>query len=200
MAIAKKTRVARRRPKQARAVATRDLIFEATAQILERDGEQALNTNRIAERAGLSVGTIYQYFPDKTSILVAMAQVEQARNAAENARIAARGGSHKEMLRLSMRRLIRTLDGRPATRRAVVKAVMAHFGADALGREIDRTAYLLPAQQGMSRLDAFVLTRAVVGVVRAAVLEGYAGLTKPEFEDALMRLVSGYQRDLAMKR
>lgn len=200
MAIAKKARVARRRPSQARAVATRDLIFEATAQILEREGEQALNTNRIAERAGVSVGTIYQYFPDKMSILVAMAQAEQARNAEENARIAARGGTHDEMLRLSMRRLIRTLDGRPATRRAVVRAVMAYYGADALGREIDRTAYLLPAKRGMSRLDAFVLTRAVVGVVRAAVLEGYAGLTKPEFEDALMRLVSSYQRALAVKR
>lgn len=200
VAISKGARVARRRPKQARALATRDLIFEATAQILEREGEQALNTNRIAERAGLSIGTIYQYFPDKASILVAMAQAEQARNAEENARIAARGGSHEEMLRLSMRRLIRTLDGRPATRRAVVRAVMARYGADTLGREINRTAYLLPARPEMSRLDAFVLTRAVVGVVRAAVLEGYAGLTKPEFEDALMRLVSGYQRALAVRR
>lgn len=193
MATAKKARVARRKPKQARAVATRDLIFEATAQILEREGEAALNTNRIAERAGLSVGTIYQYFPDKTAILVAMAEAEQARNAAENARIARRGVANDEMLRLSIRHLIKTLEGRPATRRAVVKAIMAHVDAGALGREIDRTAFLLPMQRGFSRLDAFVMTRAVVGVVRAGVLEGFAGLTKPEFEDALMRLVRGYR-------
>ena len=193
MAVAKKARVARRRPQQARAVATRALIFEATAQILEREGETSLNTNRIAERAGVSVGTIYQYFPDKASILVAMAEAAQARNAEENARIAQRGGANDEMLRLSIRRLIRTLEGRPATRRAVVKAVMAHVDAGTLGREIDRTAFLLPVQRGFSRLDAFVMTRAVVGVVRAAVLEGYAGLTSPAFEDALMRLVRGYR-------
>lgn len=193
MAVVKKARVARRKPRQARALATRGLIFEATAQILEREGEAALNTNRIAERAGVSVGTIYQYFPDKASILVAMAGAEQARNAEENARIAARGGTNDEMLRLSIRRLIHTLEGRPATRRAIVRAVMAHVDADALGREIDRTASVLPMRRGYSRLDAFVMTRAVVGVVRAAVLEGYAGLTKPAFEDALMRMVRGYR-------
>jgi hypothetical protein len=74
-----------------------------------------------------------------------------------------------------------------------VKAVIAHVDAGALGREIDRTAFLLPMQRGFSRLDAFVTTRAVVGVVRAAVLEGYAGLSSPAFEDALMRLVRGYR-------
>ena len=190
----KTTRAARRRPKQRRSLATRDLIFEAAAQILEREGEGAFNTNRLAERAGVSVGTIYQYFPNKAAILIAMSRAEQERIAEENVRIASSGGSHSEMLRLSMRRLIKAFDGRPATRRAVVKAVIAQETADALGREIDRAAYLLPREWGMSRLDAFVLTRAVVGVVRAAVLEGYSGLHKREFEDALMRLVRGYAR------
>lgn len=192
--MAKSVRTGRRRPRQARARATCDAIFEAAAQILEREGERAFNTNRIAERAGVSVGTIYQYFPDKEAILVAMARAEQARIAAENVRIAARQSPHGEMLRSSMRRLIRAFEGRPATRRAVVKAVIAHETAETLGREIDRAAYLLPGKRGMSRLDAFVLTRAVVGVVRAAVLEGYAGLNSPGFEDALMRLVRGYQK------
>lgn len=64
----------RRRPKQARSLATFDSILEAAEQVLEREGPEGLNTNRIAERAGVSVGTLYQYFPDKAAILLAAAR------------------------------------------------------------------------------------------------------------------------------
>jgi AcrR family transcriptional regulator len=50
----------RRQPRQARSEHTVQLIFEATAQVLRDEGEAALTTNRIAERAGLSIGTLYQ--------------------------------------------------------------------------------------------------------------------------------------------
>src|SRR5215469_4047449 len=66
----------RRKPKQARAQDTVEVIFEATARILRKEGREALNTNYIAECAGISVGTLYQYFPDKESILVAIARRE----------------------------------------------------------------------------------------------------------------------------
>ena len=69
----------RRQPRQARAVATQAAIFEATAQILEGQGEGALTTNAIAERAGISIATLYQYHADKASILVAMALAENAK-------------------------------------------------------------------------------------------------------------------------
>lgn len=69
----------RRRPKQARSQATYDSILEAAEQMLEREGADGLNTNRIAERAGVSVGTLYQYFPDKAAILLATAQRSLAR-------------------------------------------------------------------------------------------------------------------------
>ena len=69
----------RRRPKQARSQATYDSILEAAEQMLERDGPDGLNTNRIAERAGVSIGTLYQYFPDKAAILLATAQRSLAR-------------------------------------------------------------------------------------------------------------------------
>lgn len=69
----------RRRPKQARSQATYDSIIEAAEQMLERDGADGLNTNRIAERAGVSIGTLYQYFPDKAAILLATAQRSLAR-------------------------------------------------------------------------------------------------------------------------
>jgi AcrR family transcriptional regulator len=66
----------RRSPRQARSRATWDAIVEAAAQILERDGAVAFTTNAVAERAGVSIGTLYQYFPDKQAILTAAAKRE----------------------------------------------------------------------------------------------------------------------------
>jgi len=68
----------RRRPRQARAQATVDSILEAAAQVLQR-GVDDFNTNAVAERAGVSIGTLYQYFPNKDAILVAVARREMAK-------------------------------------------------------------------------------------------------------------------------
>lgn len=58
----------RKRPRQARAAATVDAIFEATIQVLVTDGPHRLTTTRVAKRAGVSVGTMYQYFPHKQAL------------------------------------------------------------------------------------------------------------------------------------
>ena len=59
----------RKRPRQERAAATFNAILEAAARILEKDGIDSVNTNAVAELAGVSVGSLYQYFPTKESIL-----------------------------------------------------------------------------------------------------------------------------------
>ncbi len=69
----------RRRPRQARSRATYDSILEAAVQVLARDGAAGLTTNRVAQRAGVSIGTLYQYFPDKAAIVLAAAQRELAK-------------------------------------------------------------------------------------------------------------------------
>src|SRR3712207_1418641 len=63
-------------PRQARSRAVVDAILEAAAQLLELAGETGFTTNRIAERAGVGVGSLYRYSPDKRSILVEMARRE----------------------------------------------------------------------------------------------------------------------------
>jgi len=63
---------ARKRPRQARAAVTVDAIFEATIQVLLAEGIHRLTTTRVAERAGVSVGTMYQYFPHKQALLYAL--------------------------------------------------------------------------------------------------------------------------------
>jgi AcrR family transcriptional regulator len=62
----------RRMPRQERSLETVAAIFEATIQVLLNEGPIRLNTTRVAERAGVSVGTLYQYFPNKQSLLLAL--------------------------------------------------------------------------------------------------------------------------------
>src|SRR6186713_1352777 len=57
---------------QARSRATVDALVEATARILVRDGFEKTSTNRIAEIAGVSVGSLYQYFPSKEALVAAV--------------------------------------------------------------------------------------------------------------------------------
>ena len=62
----------RREPQQRRARDTVEAVLDAVVRILKRGGIQAVTTNRVAEVAGVSIGSIYQYFPDKRAIFAAL--------------------------------------------------------------------------------------------------------------------------------
>jgi AcrR family transcriptional regulator len=62
----------RKLPQQDRSRITVEAILEATTQILTEEGYDKANTNRIAERAGISIGSLYQYFPNKESLMAAL--------------------------------------------------------------------------------------------------------------------------------
>src|SRR6266436_8082725 len=64
----------RKSPVQARSAASVDAILEATIQVLLNVGKERLTTTRVALRAGVSVGTLYQYFPNKIALLQAALQ------------------------------------------------------------------------------------------------------------------------------
>lgn len=67
-----RARSLRRPPKQLRSRQTVEAILDAVIRILKREGFSAVTTNRIAEVGGVSIGSVYQYFPDKRAIFVAL--------------------------------------------------------------------------------------------------------------------------------
>lgn len=79
----------RKKPKQERSRALVAAAVEATARILEQEGRAGLTTNRVAEVAGISVGSLYQYFPHKEALV---AEVRREYEAAFEARVRAFAG------------------------------------------------------------------------------------------------------------
>jgi AcrR family transcriptional regulator len=62
----------RRQPKQQRSHQIVEAVLEATQRVLRRQGAEAITTNRVAEAAGVSIGSLYQYFADKQAIFMAL--------------------------------------------------------------------------------------------------------------------------------
>lgn len=89
----------RKTPRQARSETTVAAIFEACIQVLLDGGLERLTTTRIAERAGISVGSLYQYFPHKLSLLAAVLErhLVYVVEAVEQACLGARGRSTSVM-------------------------------------------------------------------------------------------------------
>jgi AcrR family transcriptional regulator len=75
----------RKLPVQARSTASVDAILEATIQVLLGVGKERLTTTKVAMRAGVSVGTLYQYFPNKSALLQAALRrhMDEVMNAVE---------------------------------------------------------------------------------------------------------------------
>lgn len=184
----------RKRPTQPRSRATIDVILEAAAQLLESAGESGFNTNALAERAGVSIGTLYRYFPDKRSIITALALQERA---AFEARVGAILAGETQGLardRAIIRAFLHAFSDRTEARRLAVTALYATSDPRALvaGFEPVQSAFLDAEGRPLSRVTAFVLSRAVQGAMRAAVLEGADFLLSQEFEDELVHLGRAY--------
>lgn len=201
----------RRLPSQDRAVRTIETIFQATAQIVETEGEAQLTTNKVAARAGFSIGTLYQYFPDKAAIIRAMM---------ERGRLWVMGELDAFLLRIERMPNVQQADPQVFLR----EFIRINIDAFAAGKTFKRTMIRLcwqmeqpdqtatairetaeriticlqriqhPALRPPTPALVFVLTRSVMGAIRSASLEKTPLLGSPEFEDELTALAWGLLR------
>lgn len=140
----------RKSPRQRRSTATVDTILEAAARILEANGLDALTTNAVAERAGVSIGSLYQYFPGKAAILAELIRRQRADLLAGIDEAASRkpDGSLEESIR------------------ALVDAAVAHqLHRARLARALEYAEGILPLTEETS-----ALSRAIVEHVRVLLM------------------------------
>lgn len=183
----------RKIPRQERARDTVDVVLEAAAQLLEATGEAGFNTNAVAERAGVSIGTLYRYFPDKQAILRALALRETEAHR-DRVMAALAGGQGVARDRAMIRAFVQAFAGRHRARRIAASALLASADHAELAAKFAAAEEGLTDASGrpLTRVQAFVLSRAVQGAMRAAVLEGVDFLESREFEDELVRLSRAY--------
>jgi AcrR family transcriptional regulator len=194
----------RKTPSQKRAGVTIDTIFEATAQILERGEQAKLTTNHIAERAGYSVGTLYGYFPNKASLLRAMALKEMKKQEGELLAMLAKAGpeaSEEDLVRMVIGAALRPFGKRSRLRMAmfrvlskdpnIMRAILSvqdhalDVFLDALARR--RGVTLMPSPSAR-----FTMFASVAGAVQTALLEQPELFETSAFEDELVVLMLGY--------
>jgi AcrR family transcriptional regulator len=200
MAAKRRTRPApRKAPKQARSRETVEVILEAAARVFVRHGYARATTNRIAEAAGISVGSLYQYFPSKDAIAV-----EILRRYRET--LLALVSQHLEgvavatlepVVRALLGALLRAEAIDPALHRVLIEQVLRTSArGEILGFEERLEAALAEAiRAGGGALfardpdmTAFVLVRAILGTVHAGVVDR-PNLNGPALVDELTRLV-----------
>ena len=156
-------------------------ILEAAAQILEAGGLAAFTTNAVAERAGVSIGTLYQYFADKNAHPAALAEREMRRTLAGD-RQALRGETRspvEDRVRAMVRAMVNAFGGRQRARKAVIAGDpgAGRWRTEMMGpvaaflAAVDRIGTPAAAIAPLTREQVFVLSRALMGTIRAAVLE-----------------------------
>jgi AcrR family transcriptional regulator len=191
----------RKAPRQARAKATHDALVEAAAQVLGRGGLAGFTTNAVATRAGVSIGSLYQYFPGKDALIVTLIRRQQAMQAQTLAAAMAEGPGPN--LASTVRRLIRAAMAHHAADTLLAAAIDHEEARLPLSAELDGNLavagagleQLLAAHQGeLGPVDLAAAGRTLPALVRAAV-DAWANLDPPQLaqaEEEAVRAVLGY--------
>lgn len=192
----------RKSPKQSRSKVTIEAILDATVQLLDTGTVGSISTNHIAERAGVSIGTLYQYFPNKTSVLVAVS--DRRRQATKKEVIDQLAKVDAETLDETSRQIIRILiktfsNSHRERQLTILTMTLRSEGqsytppiADVASVIAKKIGALLDIKKPQFEIASFVLTRSVMGAIRAALLDAPHLIKEREFEDQLVRLAMGF--------
>lgn len=195
----------RRAPSQERAVQTIDTLFQATAQILEREGEAGLTTNKVASVAGFSIGTLYQYFPSKDALIQAMGLRVQNQVLDQMEKYLNDLQMRDDLAQLEPYSLVRQALGmvmQSMTLKGKNKSLLRLFWMleqpDQTTMASQRMAEKLsiffeqvknPRIKNPSVTEIYVITRAVLGLVRYASLEKSSLLGNEALEEVLAKMI-----------
>jgi AcrR family transcriptional regulator len=201
----KKPQIRRRKPVQDRSSSTVEALIEATAQILLSQGYERATTNEIARRAGVSVGTLYQYFDNKEALVAELARRHFGRIAAVVVEHLAPMPGDPPDLRAMITRLLR---GLVAVHRVnprlshVLEAEMARVGELRFLEDLRRRSEMLVAERLATArsalrpanlvLAAQISVRAVSGVIQDTLRRTDSGDLPHDLEDELVELILRY--------
>jgi AcrR family transcriptional regulator len=192
----KRTLEARKAPGQARSKETVNVILEASARILESEGLRGFNTNAVAAKAGVSVGSLYQYFPNKDAILLAL--INSFENAAQAAIMQAvrsgRGRPLKPCLRLFVRAMVVIHYRRPRLNRVLeVEEDRLGGGAEDFAFHPGLLDLLQEHRSEIATPVSGATERVAMAILRAVVDQGLAvGASQRSVELQAMRALSGF--------
>jgi AcrR family transcriptional regulator len=196
----------RKKPTQARAQHTVEAILRATAHILRTAGWDACNTNAVAKRAGVSIGSLYQYFPSKEALVAALAEehATEGLGVLMEAVTAAPQGtiSFEDTVRHYIRAMVALHAMDPKLHRVLVEQVpRLKGGLDVVRRVSQQSATLVRSWLETQRkhiravdleVATFMLVTSVESVTHLQVLDRPRQLDQAALVEELSELVLGY--------
>lgn len=194
----------RKSPRQARSRATVEALVEAAARVLSDEGWIGFTANKVAERAGFGVGSLYQYFPNKLALLEAVRERHLYDCLCAVERCAAEQGGAQELARYLASSLIQAHKQNPRLHKTLIDEapVSADLADPHSGFE---QRYLGAFERCLAQLDggqaaawhsraARLISDAMDGAIHNAARRGE--LDDPVLPQELARLVECYMRDL----
>jgi AcrR family transcriptional regulator len=200
----------RKTPIQARSTVTVESICEATIQVLLSHGLERLTTTRVAERAGVSVGTLYQYYPNKQSLLFAVVENHMNRVAAR-VEAACESASHQplaEMIKEMVEAFVEAKLERPDISVALYR-VAGDLGGPALVKRASQRsrkavgAMLQTVTDVKFPPDKFavdIMLSAMAGAMRSLLEAGPSPATVRKSREQLVLLCQSYMAAATAKR
>jgi len=200
----------RKTPLQARSTVTVESISEATIQVLLSHGADRLTTTRVAQRAGVSVGTLYQYYPNKQSLLFAVLE-NHLTNVMATVEAACERACHKPLAEMIREMVEAFVDAKMD--RADISVALYQVAADVGGPAlIKRTnqrsrkaveAMLETASDIKSPPDKFaidIMLSAMAGAMRSLLEAGPSAATVRKAREQLVLLCQSYMMATTAKR
>lgn len=193
----------RKKPTTAAGAQITEAVLVAAGQVLEEHGADKLTTNLVAQKAGVSVGSLYQYFPNKDAIMAELAR--RLERMTEEHIVAALQQSEQGSLRETAERIVDIMLGQLGGLQ-MRRALRVHLPPDwtmETSSSVDTTVRERLAAQmtghrdirdGDHELMAWIVGHAIEHVVEQAVIAAPELLTTPAFRDELVELAVRYLR------